>query len=240
MKRALIVARRELAGYFNSPLAYIFIVAFLLSCAVFFFFVGGFFAAGIASLRGWFGLMPLMLSFLLPALTMRSWAEERRQGTYESLMTLPFTDAELVLGKYLATMGVVASALLLSLPVPLMASAFGSFDAGVIVSEYLGVLLLVSAGAAIGQAVSSHTRNQMSAFLFTLFVLVGLNMANQLTVWLDLPGWAAAAVRWLSLSYRYSSFAKGVLDTRDLAFFAITTASFLWLTAGNLERGKRG
>jgi len=239
VKRALIVARRELASAFNSPLAYIFITAFLVSCAVFFFFVGGFFAAGIASLRGWFGLMPLMLSVLMPALTMRTWAEEKRQGTYESLLTLPFTGLELVAGKYLATMAVASLALVASLPVPLMAGAFGSFDPGTVASEYLGVLLLASASAAIGQAISSATRNQMSAFLAGVALLTALNLTGQAIVWLDPPSWLAGVVNWFSLSNRFSSFIRGVLDTGDLAFFLLVTAAFLRLTMLSLERVRR-
>lgn len=238
MSGALTVARRELNSYFNSALAYLFIVAFLVSCAVFFFFVGGFFAAGTASLRGYFGLMPMMLSVFLPALTMRSWAEERRQGTYESLLTLPFSELDLVVGKYLAVMAVVGIALLASLPVPLMVSAFGSFDSGALFGEYLGALLLASACAGIGQAISSYTKNQMSAFLVTAIALVGLNMAGLLVAWLDPPSWMASLINWISLGYRFSSFARGVLDSRDLAYFAMLTLGSLYLTMKNLSFGK--
>jgi len=238
MRGAVVVAGRELRSYFNSPIAYIFMVTFLVACGVFFFFMQGFFAAGQATLRGWFGLMPIMLSVLVPALTMRLWAEEKRQGTYELLLTMPFSEAELVVGKYLAALAVVAAALAASLPLPLMVSLFGIFDAGQIAAQYAGILLLASASVALGQALSSLTKNQMSAFLASVVILVGLNLLAQVGVWLALPPFLAAVVNWVSLQFHFQSFAKGVLDTRDLAYFVVLTAGFLYLTAKNLAFGK--
>jgi ABC-2 type transport system permease protein len=238
MNAMLTIARRELRSYFNSPLAYIFIAALLVTGAVFFFFVGGFFAANRASMRSYFGLMPVLLSVLLPALTMRLWAEERRQGTYETLVTLPFTEGQLVLGKHVAVMAVMASALALSLPVPLMISLLGRLDFGVVAAEYLGIILLASACAALGQLISSMTRNQMSAFLATALLLIGLNLMYQLTVWLDMPAYLASALNWLSLAYRFGSFSRGVLDTRDIAYFLTISAGALYLCAKNLSFAK--
>ncbi len=238
MKRTLTVARRELRAYFNSPLAYVFTVALLTLGSVFFFFVGGFFAANKASMRGYFGLMPLLLSILVPALTMRLWAEERRQGTYETLATLPFTEGQLVLGKHLAVMAVLALALALSVPLALMVSLFGRLDAGVVFSEYLGALLLASACAGLGQLLSSLTRNQMSAFIASALALLGLSLAYQLTVWLELPSWLAGFVNWLSLGYHYASFSRGVIDTRDLVYLLGISAGSLYLCARNLSFSK--
>ncbi|PKL07450.1 MAG: ABC transporter permease [Spirochaetae bacterium HGW-Spirochaetae-7] len=232
------IARREIASYFNSPVAYIFIVAFLLSCGTLFFFFERFFAAGQATMRGYFALMPFVLSVLIPALTMRLWAEERRQGTYELLLTMPFGDGELVLGKYLAAMAVVSVAMALSLPVPLLASMFGRFDAGVIVSEYLGAMMMASAATAIGQAVSGASRNQISAFMATVLILLSLSLLSQATTWIELPLWLAGAVNWISLAYHFSSFARGVIDTRDVAYFALLTAGCLWVTTRLLSTGK--
>ncbi|HAE21871.1 MAG TPA: ABC transporter permease [Spirochaetaceae bacterium] len=238
MKAMLTIARRELRAYVNSPPAYIFIVALLITSGIFFFFVGSFYAANRASMRSYFGLMPVLLSVLLPALTMRLWAEERRQGTYETLITLPFTEGQLVLGKHMAVMAVIALALALSLPVPLMVAALGNLDPGVIVAEYLGIILLSSACAAIGQLVSSMARNQMSAFLATALLLLGLNLMYQLTVWLDMPGYLSSVINWLSLGYRFGSFSRGVLDTRDLAYFLTISAGALYLSAKNLSFAK--
>ncbi len=238
MKGSMTIARRELAAYFNSPVAYIFIVAFLVTCGVLFYFLERFFAAGQASLRGYFSLMPLVLSVLVPALTMRLWAEERRQGTYELLLTMPFRDEELVLGKYLASMAVVSVALALSLPIPLLTSLFGRFDAGVIVAEYLGALLMASSAVALGQAVSGASRNQMSAFMITVIMLLALSLISQITTWLELPAYLAAGINWVSLSYHFESFSKGVVDTRDLAYFLLLTVASLYTTARLLSAGK--
>ena len=219
-------------------MAYIFIVAFLLSAGILFFFVEGFFAVGRASMRPYFGLMPIILAILVPALTMRLWAEERRQGTNELLLTMPFSEAELVLGKFLASMAVVGLAVALSVPVALMASMFGSFDPGPIATEYLGVILLASASTALGQMVSSVSRNQMSAFLATAFILVAINLSSMATSWLDLPPLVAGVVNWISLSYHFISFSRGVLDTRDLVYFGLFTGLFQYLTARNLAAGR--
>lgn len=238
MSGTLSIAKREINGYFNSPLAYIFIVAFLVTCASLFFFMERFFAAAQASLRGYFALMPLVFSILVPALTMRMWAEERRQGTYELLLTMPFRDGELVLGKYIAAMAVVGVALAASLSVPLLVSLFGRFDLGTIVTEYLGAIMMASAAVAIGQAISGASKNQMTAFLATVIVLLAMSLLSQANAWLELPTWLAAAINWISLSYHFQSFSKGVIDTRDALYFALLTIACLYLTTRFLTTGK--
>lgn len=238
MKGAFTIASRETRAYFNSPVAYIFIIAFLLSAGVLFFFVEGFFAAGRASMRAYFGLMPLVLAILVPALTMRLWAEEKRQGTSELLLTMPFSDAALVIGKFLASMAVASLAIALSLPVALMISLFGSFDPGPVFTEYLGVILLACASTALGQLVSSASRNQMSAFMATAFILVAIHLSAMATSWLELPAWLALGINWISLSYHFISFSRGVIDTRDLAYFGLFTTLFLYLTMRTLAAGR--
>jgi ABC-2 type transport system permease protein len=238
MNGTFTIAKREIRSYFNSPLAYIFIVAFLVTCALLFFFVERFFAAGQASLRGYFALMPMVFAILVPALTMRLWAEERRQGTYELLLTMPFRDVELVAGKYLAAMSVVGIALLASFSVPLMVSLFGRFDFGTIVSEYIGTMLMASAAVAIGQAISGASRNQMSAFLTTVLLLLVLSLLSQANAWVELPTWLANAINWVSLSYHFQSFAKGVIDTRDALYFILLTVASLYLTTRFISIGK--
>lgn len=230
MRASLTIAKREVSAYFDSPVAYIFIVAFLVVCGTLFFFFGNFFAAGQATMRGYFSMMPLVISILAPALTMRLWAEEKRQGTYELLMTMPFKDSTLVLGKYMATMAVIAMALCFSVPVPLLVSFFGSFDTGIILAEYIGALLLASAVVAIGQAVSSASRNQISAFMATVLILLGLTLLPQLTALLSLPATLSAFIHYLSLSYHFSSFSRGVIDSRDVAYFALLTIASLYAT----------
>lgn len=238
MKGAMVIAGREVRGYFDSPVAYVFIAAFLLLAGVPFFFLEGFFAANAASLRGYFGLMPLILSLLVPALTMRLWAEEKKQGTYESLVTLPMAEYELVAGKYLASMAVIGAAFAASLPVPLMVSIFGRFDAGQIATEYVGALLLASMAAALGQALSAAADNQMSAFVAAALCLLALTLLPEAAVWLDLPSWLSSAFDWVSPSYHFSSFAKGILDTRDLLYFVLGTGLCLYLTSSGLRAAK--
>lgn len=238
MDKVLAVARRELRASFNTPVAYVVIVAFLVFTSAWLFFVRGFFAVGLADLRPFFGVMPIVLAFLAPALTMRSWAEERRQGTYELLLTVPATELELVLGKFLASYALLAAALLFTLPVPVFASMLGRFDVGVLVSQYLGVLLAGATATAIGQWVSSRSKNQVSAFVASALLILGLVLAGNVANFLGLPGPLAGLATWLSLASHYEAFARGVLDLRDLAYYLVVGAFALYLTAWNLRRRK--
>ncbi len=234
MKRTLSIARRELTSYANSPAAYIFVAFFLLATLTLFFFVGRFFASDSTNLRGLFAAMPIAFVILVPALTMRLWAEERRQGTYELLVTMPFTETELVAGKYLATMALVAITLGLTLPVPFFVSLFGTVDPGQVAGEYLGALFMASACAAVGQFVSAKSGNQIAAFFLGVLVLLALTFANQLNVWLSLPGPLADAINYVSTAFHFESFVRGVIDTRDVGYFSLLTVLFLALTAKEL------
>jgi len=238
MKNVLAIAKRELRSSFNSPIAYAVILGFLLFTSVWLYFVDGFYAAGQADLRGYFSMMPLVLVFLAPALTMRSWAEERRLGTYELLLTLPFTEGQLVAGKYLASLALAAIAFALTIPVPLAASLLGSFDAGVLAAQYLGIFLEAAAALAIGQCISSYSKNQVTAFLVSALALLVLVLVDKPVRFLSLGGAAAAFFNWLSLSFHYDSFSRGVVDTRDLAYFASTSVLFLYLAAWGMTRRK--
>jgi ABC-2 type transport system permease protein len=238
MNNVLSIARRELRSSFNSPIAYAVILGFLVFTSVWLYFVNGFYAAGQADLRGYFAIMPLVLAFLASALTMRSWAEERRLGTYELLLTLPFTEGQLVAGKYLSGLALAAVALALTLPVPLAASLLGSFDPGVLAAQYLGILLEAAAALAVGQCISSYSKNQVTAFLVSVLALLCLVLVDKVARFLGLGGPAAALLNWLSLSYHYDAFSRGVVDTRDLAYFASTSVIFLYLAAWGLTRRK--
>ena len=238
MKGSLTIARREFRAAFNSPVAYILIVGFLVFTSVWLFVIEAFFAMGKADLSSWFGLMPVVLVFLISASTMRSWAEERRLGTYELLLTLPFPEAELVLGKFLAAFGVIAVALLLSLGVPLSVAFLGNFDSGIIVSQYIGILLTAAAATAVGEWVSSLAKNQVSAFVGSALLILLLVLLDRVGTFLHAGGALAALFNWLSLSYHNESLSRGVLDTRDLAFYVLSTVFFLYLTAWNVRRRK--
>ena len=224
------VARRELRAYFTTPVAFIIVVFFLVVTSAWFFYVQQFFAQGIASLRGYFSVWPIVFIALLPAITMRSWAEERRQGTAELLLTLPFRERELVLGKFIASLGLLCIVVVLSLPVPLSIAPLGALEPGQVATQYLGVLLLGCAGLAAGQFISALSANQVSAFLFSVLVMLFITMIGQVPAMMVLPGWLAGTLSWLSLDFHFDSFGKGVLDTRDALYFIVLAAGFLYFT----------
>ena len=236
--RVLPVVRRELAGYFNSPIAYIVVVSFLVFTSLWLFYLNQFFARNEASLRVYFQVIPTVFVFLIPAVTMRSWAEERRSGTLEILLTLPFREGEVVAGKFLGAASLLAIMVILTLPLPLSLARFGSFDAGQIAGEYIGVFLVGAAGLAVGLLVSSLSANQISAYIFCGLILLALTLANQLSLIFGLPSWLAGAVNWISFGSHYESFRKGILDTRDLAYFLLVIALFLFLNTRVLLQRK--
>ena len=229
MNRILAISRKELLGYFNSPVAYIVIVFFLAITSVWFFYVNQFLLSDTASLREYFAIMPIVFVVLIPALTMRSWAEENRSGTIELMMTLPYRESEAVLGKFLGALALLTIMLGLTIPVPITVSGLGDFESGQIIGEYLGTFLLGASGIAIGLFVSSLTRNQITAFIFHAVLLLAITMMNIVNFIVDLPRWLAGLLNYLSLSYHFESFVRGLLDTRDLVFFGIVISLFLYL-----------
>ncbi len=223
------VYRREVQSYINSPIAYGAALFFVAAVSVWFFFVQGFVARNQADLRPLFGLFPTLFIILIPALTMRIWAEEKKMKTDELLLTLPFSEGDLVMGKFLAAFTLLAVMIGLTLPVPLMVSRLGNFDPGQIAAQYLGSLLLGGAALAAGTFLSSVSRNQISAFLLTLVVMIVLTMASELATALSLPGFLGDLFRYLSLSRHFDSFSKGLVDTRDLIYYLLVGGFFLYL-----------
>jgi ABC-2 type transport system permease protein len=230
MHRIAAVARRELRAYFTTPVAYIVVIFFLVVTAAWFFYAQQFFAQGTATLRGYFTLWPILFILLLPAITMRSWAEERRQGTAEILLTLPFRESELVLGKFAASLCLLLFTMVLTLAVPLSVAPLGFFEPGQIATQYLGVLLLGCAGLAAGQFISALSANQISAFLFSVVFMLFITMIGRIPSVVVLPGWIAGVLSWVSLDYHFDSFGKGVLDTRDALYFIVLAVAFLYVT----------
>ncbi len=221
--------RKELKSYFNSPIAYIVVLFFIMFSNIYFFFFNQFFAQNIASMRSYFGLMPVLFIILLPSITMRSWAEEKKMGTEELLLTLPLNDYDLVLGKFLSSMILLAIMLLLTLTVPLTIGIMGDFENGQIIGEYFGTVLLGAAGLAIGQFISSITSNQISAFIFSVIALLFITMIGEVSVILNMPAWLGNLFSYLSFSFHFESLKKGLLDTRDLIYFLIIAVYFLYL-----------
>jgi len=233
------ITRRELAAYFLTPIAYVFIVIFLILSGVLTFYLGGFFERGQADLATFFGFHPWLYLFLIPALTMRLWAEERKSGTIELLFTLPVTMAEAVLGKFLATWIFTAVALALTFPMWLTVNYLGSPDNGVILAGYLGSLLMAGGYIAIGSCISALTKNQVIAFVITVVVCLAFILSGFPLVLDFLDDWLPAvlleAVSSFSFLSHFEAIRNGVVDARDLVFFGSLIALWLFANATVLE-----
>ncbi len=228
------VIRKELKSYFNSPIAYVVVVTFLIFSSIWVFYLQSFFAADIASLRNFFSVIPVVFMIVIPALTMRSWAEEKKLGTMEVLMTLPFRESAVVLGKFLAALVLLLIMTALTLPLPLLLSRFGDFDWGEILSQYIGVIALGAAGVAVGLFISSLVTNQISSFLISLFVLLVLTLISRVNQIAALPPWAAGIFNFVSLGYHFNNFQRGLIDTRDLFYYLVVAGLFLYLNVKTL------
>lgn len=225
----LALTRKELYSFSISPAFFGVALFFLIFTSVWFFQFQNFFQRGEASLRAYFAGFPLAFILVLPALTMRGWAEERKTGSVELLLTLPLSEWALVLGKFLAAFAAVAALFVLTLPVPLSVSMLGRFDAGVIAAEYAGALLLAASGLALGLLLSALSKNQVAAFLGSAAALVVVMLIGQIPWTMGMPAALAAFIRILALGSHFESFSKGLLDTRDAAYFITATALFLFL-----------
>jgi ABC-2 type transport system permease protein len=225
--RAMALARKELYSWLNSPALYGITVFFLLFVSVWFYYLQRFFAMDTATLRPFFSAFPLAFILVIPVLTMRAWAEEKKTGSAEILFTLPFTEWELVLGKFLSCLALLIAMLVLTVPVPLTLLPLGYFDPGVIFAEYFGALLLGSSAASLGLFLSSVSKNQAAAFLGTVAVLLAVILLNNFTS--DLPPYLASFINYISLSFHFESFSRGLLDSRDIFFFLLSIGLFLFL-----------
>ncbi|MEQ1889527.1 MAG: ABC transporter permease [Alphaproteobacteria bacterium] len=239
-----LVFQREFMGYFATPLAYIFIVIFLFLTGLTTFYLGQFFETGEASLKNFFSFHPWLYLFLIPAISMRLWAEETKSGTIELLMTLPVPLWAVVLGKYLAAWGFALVALALTFPVWITVNYLGDPDNGVIFASYIGSALMAGAYLAIGSTISATTRNQVIAFVVTvsvcfLFTVSGLPMV------LDFfSAWAPQALLSVIASFsfltHFDAITNGVIDLRDVVYFASLTGAWLYANGLILEMKKAG
>jgi ABC-2 type transport system permease protein len=227
--RAMTLARKELYQYLNAPAFYGAAVFFLLSCSAWLFYFYQYFSKDQATLRPYFGAFPIVFILVIPVITMKSWAEERKTGTVELLLTMPYTEWDLVLGKFFSCFGVLSMLLLLTLPLPLSLLGFGSFDAGMIFCEYAGAFLLGASATSLGLLLSCLSKNQAGSFLGSAVVLMAVMLVNQITASFNFPQWLAQFINFFSLAYHFEGFSKGLLDSRDLAFFALSTALFLFI-----------
>ncbi len=231
MSHVLTIVRRELASYFATPLAYVFIVIFLVLAGVMTFFLGDFFERGQADLRPFFLFHPWLYLVLIPALSMRLWAEERKSGTIELFLTLPIRIGEAVLGKFLAAWCFAGIALILTFPFWITVNVLGRPDNGVILASYIGSFLAAGALLAIGGAVSAVTKNQVIAFVVTAAIAFVMTAADSQVVQGAFAGWAPEglirAVAAASLLQHFGAITEGVIDARDLVYFASVMIAFL-------------
>jgi len=233
MRNISIIIRRELASYFATPLAYVFIIIFLVLTSLFTFSLGNFYERGQADLQPFFSFHPWLYLFLVPAISMRLWAEERKSGSLELLVTLPVTLIEAVVGKFLAAWAFTAVALALTFPIWITVNYLGNPDNGAIFAAYLGSLFMAGGFLAIGACMSAVTRNQVIAFILAIVVCFIFLVAGLPIVLDAFRGWMAQplvdAIASLSFLTHFRSISKGVIELRDVVYFVLTIS--VWLVA---------
>lgn len=234
MSTIFTIAKRELAAYFRSPIAYIFLVTYLV--LTFFLFFKSFFLIGQADLRNFFVLMPWIFLFYCPAITMGLWAEERKSGTLELLLTLPVATHTVVIGKLLAALGLLVSALICTVPLPIVIAKIGPLDWGLVAGGYAGLIGLGSAYLAVGLAVSSCTKNHIIAFIMTVMICFLLLIIGEPIVTVALPSRVVPVLQYLGLGYHFDSIGRGVFDSRDLIYYISLIGTCVWINFEILAR----
>jgi ABC-2 type transport system permease protein len=242
MKPIWTIAKRELSAYFTSPVAYVFLVIFLLLTGFFTFTAGSFFERGEASLAAFFGWHPWLFLVLVPAVGMRVWAEERRSGTIELLLTMPIAPWQAIVAKFLASWAFLAVALLLTFPAVITVNLLGSPDNGIIVAGYFGSLLLAGTYLAITCMTSAMTRNQVVALILSVviclfLILAGFNPVTDLLARWGSPAFVDAVAAF-SVVTHFDGFQRGVVDARDLLFF-LSVIGFALFATGVIIRSHR-
>ena len=238
------VFRREFSAYFATPIAFVFLIIFLFSIGIFTFYVGNFYGNGAADLSVFFDFQPWLYLFLIPALAMRLWAEEKRSGSIELLLTLPLPVWATVLGKFLAAWVFAGLALALTFPIWITVNYLGHPDNGVIVASYMGSFLMAGAYLSIGAAISSATSNQVIAFVVTLMVCFLFTVAGASAVMDAFQGWAPPAlvdmVSSFSFLTHFTAITAGVIDIRDAVFFFSIIGLFLYANVLIIDLTKSG
>ncbi len=242
MRNVLIIAKRELGAYFGTPLAYVFAVIFVALTGVFTFYFGNFFDRGQADLTGFFLYHPWLYLILVPAIAMRLWAEERKSGTIELLMTLPVSTWEAILGKFLAAWAFIGVSLMLTFPMWITVNMLGDPDNGVIFTSYIGSFLMAGGFLAIGSAISALSKNQVIAFIVAavicfLFVMSGVEMVQNAAK-LVLPQFMLTALQQLSFLTHFDKVARGLLDLPSVFYYLSMIAFFLFANVVIIEQKK--
>jgi ABC-2 type transport system permease protein len=243
-RHILTIAKREVTGYFASPVAYVFIVIFLLLTGFFAFMVSDFFGRGQANLLPFFVWHPWLYLFLVPAVGMRMWSEERRLGTIELLLTMPITPWQAIVGKFLASWLILALALALTFPIVITVNYLGHPDNGVILASYAGSLMLSGAYLSVSAMTSAMTRNQVVSFIVSLVICLFLILAgwppvtNMLTQWAS--PWFVEMIAAFSVMTHFDSVQKGVIDSRDVLFFLSVIVFCLFTTSVIIRAHRAG
>lgn len=234
------VFKKEFRVYFNSPIAYILLTVFLVFCGWWFFFFTPFFVIGQAEMRNLFGVLPFVFLFLVPAVSMRLWAEERKLGTVELLLSYPLRDAEVVIGKYLAALAFLILAIGLTFPIPASVGFLGDPDTGPIWGSYIGSVLLAAAYLSIGCFASAITRDQIVAFVVGLTFCAAFYLVGIAAQYGGLPPLLGSILSYLGLSTHFESVARGVIDSRDVVYYLALIGLFLSATIYTLRGYRQG
>jgi ABC-2 type transport system permease protein len=236
MQNVMSIFKREFKAYFLSPIAYIFITVYLIATT--FLFFQGFFIVDQADMRGYFGILPWVFLFFIPAITMRTWAEEKKMKTLELLLTWPVTDVEVVVGKFLASFSLLFIVLLLSLTIPVSIAIIGHPDAGQIIGQYIGSLFMGAAYLAIGLWVSSLTENQIVAFILGVVFTFILFIIGHPFVTKALPSALVPLFTYIGLNSHFESMGRGVIDSRDIIYYLSVIGFFLFLNVCSISSRK--
>ncbi len=228
------IIKREFKSYFLSPIAYIVISLFLIVTGWFFFSV--FFIAGRTDLRDFFSMLPIVLTFAIPAISMRCYAEEMKSGSFEILLTLPVTQLEILLGKFVAALGFIVIMFIPTLSYPLFISSLGDLDWGPVFGGYIGAVLLAGSFCSVGLLASSLTRNQIVAFIIGLSICFFLTIVDRMLVFF--PTVFTGVLQFISADFHFRNISKGILDSRDLAYFL--SVSFIALYSTHIIVRERG
>ncbi|MBK6504377.1 MAG: ABC transporter permease subunit [Ignavibacteria bacterium] len=231
MNNILTIFRKELRSYFSSPVAYIVLAVFLIITG--WFFTSNLFLGGVVTMRNVFDIIPFIFLFFIPAITMRSFAEEKKTGTIELLLTKPITDLDIVIGKFLAALSLTAIALLFTWIYVISLSFIGKLDFGAVTGAYIGLLLMAGVYISIGIFASSLTHNQVVAFIISFLIVFALFMLNKVLIFL--PSGLASIFEYLSIDYHFGNIARGVLDSRNLIYYFSGILIFILLTKTSLE-----
>lgn len=236
MNDILAIFKREFRGYFDSPIAYIFMTVFLVLSS--WLFYKSFFVSNYASMRLFFIIMPWLFLFFVPAATMRLWSEEKKSGTMELLMTLPLKDVDVVVGKFLASFVFLSLTVILTFPLFLSVHALGNPDPGPILGGYLGAVLMGGAYLAIGMFASSLTENQIIAFILGVVISFGLFIIGEDFVLMAMPNSIVPILKYLGLGSHFTSIGRGVIDSRDIIYYLSVILFFLFLNIRSLDSRK--